>query len=203
MKRSIFIMSALILTIFFSLNSCEKQEIFHMGSKTQQKEDVISDNYFSDRDFVHHFYASTGWIYCWFSDETVLDGELCGWFWRSYTGGDCEGFSGSCLPDIVIREYDGQAGGMRDYPQGLRLSDESVKYIEKLMRKLAKAVEKGPHAVKKFYFHQGGKEFFGFKEEIENDLLNDIITIREFNGQYLVVYYDATDPDDGPDYDSD
>jgi len=209
MKKTFFIMSVFFLTGLFGFSSCEKQEISPFMSSQNVRKTISSGVSGSCRDFIHHFYASTGWIYCWEANETLLQGEICGWYWRSYTdapeseGVNCVGFSGSCLPDVDIRNSGTLPGREAGLPKGFRLNDESVKYVEKMMAKLAKAVRKGPGAVKKFYFNQGGMEFLGFQQEVENDLQNDIITIKEFNNKFLVVYYNATDPDDCPNYDSD
>ncbi|MCF8458831.1 MAG: hypothetical protein K9H62_23080 [Bacteroidales bacterium] len=128
--------------------------------------------------------------------------EIVGTYNRVFDAeaGECRKPESNCLPTIFIE-------GIYNGPNGS--GDQSIELDEELANELndfcaaplTEAINSGASAVKTWYFDNGGNEVLNLPQEAEDDLYDDLVTIKIFNGHFFLVRLNATEYSDCPEYD--
>ena len=175
-------MISLGLVISMFLSSCEKEN--ELGIQTNVNPPKCFDEVIIMYKEGHIF---------------ILEGNR--WKWTgTYTRDwfqevlDCEMADAMCLPTVYINA---PAPPIKYRTELLRTIDETNKDYGDALKF---AVLNGIQAVKDWYFNQGGNTWLDFNAEIEDDLQNEITTIKSFLEGYYLVYIDAITYDDCPNY---
>ena len=195
MKKIFFILTVFVTVFFFT--GCEKENIKPTGTNTINTKEEPS--FLFSKGHVYVWEAGYGYIHVGYYMREYRETGLMAWL----LGPDCYGFSGNCLPEVVITsmapntddEEESETLGME-----YELSDATIDYVNSHYSIPLVSVLDSNWQSQYVFFANFANNCENIPSELLNDFSEGLLIIKQFPEGVYVVNQGATEYDDIPEY---